>query len=1180
MSEQEPKASPDRGTTLVEVLVSVMVVGLLATVLAAATIVILRQSDNTTGRLNNARYEQGVGLWLPTDLASAELVNVDPGASPCGTTCPPGAETGGSNALMLTWTGLLAGSSSATMATTTVSYRYLEIDGDWKMVRVECISIGGAAPTCHTRTIIDGLDAPPDLANWVPGTTVPYWVIQVSQPLDPADPGNTGTTIPVDPNAPTKNAKRVVVTINGGSDTFGAAGGGRAQISLSAGGTNRKTIDASSVSGTPSFNEARSRCGGAIALVIDESASIGETAMAQVRSAVSLFVSKFAGTPVQLQIVRFDTQSSVLGATGWSRYYDMLNQTDVDALSAAVSQLRSNGGTNWEDALFRLFYNSDGTVQTIIPETVVFFTDGVPTYSRVNHTSASASTNPPARLAGYPAANGSAYNQEAFYRANYIAQAFRASVNFIGVGVGSGISSTSTWINNAEITTSWSRNNNLVWERNNNFVWQRNANYAWQRNNNIIWQRNNNVVWEQNNNFEWQRNNNVGWQRNNSVGWQRNNNVIAERGNTVVWERGNTVVWERNNNIAYERGYRMIGSTKSYTAPYTSWETSNASSYNSNNTVAGESDGWRTRVNGGLSNTWNSSNQADYEKSNTTSDSNDGWRTRTTGTPSSWTGVTQTVYETYNTTTDSSDGWRTRVTGTPTSWTAATMADFEEYNTTTDNSDGWRLRLNGGLSGSWTAVTQAQFNAYNTTTNDSDGWRPYLSGPLSSSWTTVTQTEFNAYNTTADDTDGWRYGLIGSLSSSWTEVTKAEFDANNTTTDDTDGWRGAMNGSLSGSWTSVTQSLYDTWNTVPANTDGWRTRVNGSLSSNWTTVTQAAFSYSNTTTDSNDGWRVVLNGGLSPNWTSITQTEFNLYNTTSDDSDGWRSGLIGGVAGTWTDVAQSEYDSFNTTSDESDGWRAVLNGSLSGSWTSVSQALYDVYNTVPDTSDGWRTRVSGSLSNNWTTVTQAQYNMSNTTSDNNDGWRVVQGTNLNSTPNVSNATILTRLITGSDNGVPGVVQNGKYINADEADIYILPQWDQFAGALEAVALAECGGTLTLQTKVGGAAAADPFSYQNTTIADSSGAPMPSALNFVTTTRQFTSGTFDFAIPNGEFVTVGIEPQNWATLTGYQPAGWSCKSGNTPRSFTSVPIAGTTWTGIQVRINANEAVSCILNVTRI
>ena len=93
--------------SLTEVLVATLVMGLMITTLAMATRVIIQQADNTEGRANNARSEQNVGLYMPADLSSAEIVNVEPGAVPCGPTpaCPPGVDLGGSNALMLTWSG-------------------------------------------------------------------------------------------------------------------------------------------------------------------------------------------------------------------------------------------------------------------------------------------------------------------------------------------------------------------------------------------------------------------------------------------------------------------------------------------------------------------------------------------------------------------------------------------------------------------------------------------------------------------------------------------------------------------------------------------------------------------------------------------------------------------------------------------------------------------------------------------------------------------------------------------------------------------------------------------------------------------------------------------------------------------------------------------------------------------
>ncbi len=103
---------------------------------------------------------------------------------------------------MLTWTTQDAGSTTAVTTTTTVSYRYLQVGTEYQLIRVKCVSLGGAAPTCSSGVVLHNLDKPPDGQTWIPGTTVPSWVIQVSQPLDPADPGTTGTTIPADPTRP------------------------------------------------------------------------------------------------------------------------------------------------------------------------------------------------------------------------------------------------------------------------------------------------------------------------------------------------------------------------------------------------------------------------------------------------------------------------------------------------------------------------------------------------------------------------------------------------------------------------------------------------------------------------------------------------------------------------------------------------------------------------------------------------------------------------------------------------------------------------------------------------------------------------------------------------------------------------------------------------------------------
>ncbi|MEO5724852.1 MAG: VWA domain-containing protein [Ilumatobacteraceae bacterium] len=772
----------DSGMTLPEVLISITLMGVVMAALSAAIVVTLRQQDNSTGRLNNARSTQNVNLWMPTDLASADKVNVLPNATPCGTdTCPAGVNLGGSNALMLSWTTTDAVGNDTQVTTTNVSYRYVLIGQEYQLIRVRCSQTGASAWTCAQNIVLHDLNAPPMGTPFVPGTTVPSWIMTVSEPLAPGSSGSPDTTVAADPTLKTKNAKRVVVTINGGGSGIGG-GGGQDQISISAGGTDRELLDKSSLVGAPTFVSARSRCGGNITLIVDTSGSIGSTSMGQVRSAIQNFVSTFSGTPVQLQVVWFSTTASTLGSgSAWGKYFNMLSDTDVASLNSAVSSLTSNGGTNWEDGWFRTFFNADGTVQSVIPDLVVFFTDGIPNYSRLNYSNSGASTDPPI-VQGYPAANGTDYNQEAFFRANYIAQQFRSSVRFIGVGVGSDIGQSSTWLSAP-----------IVYQRGFHFDWQRQG----------------------------------------------------------IW-------YEVSSGVTYQKksGSKWVATTKDDFEAHVSSPATSSSTYRTTYSSSGET------------------------------------------------------------------------------WAETTQADWTRYKSVS----GWRQR--GASASSWTSITGAQHDA------------------MVAAGSTATFTSTNNYS-----------------------------------------------------------SPYDQWETTD-------------------------------------------------------------YNT----------------------------------------WKSLTTSARRDSSSSVSSS-------------------------------------------------------------VANSMIITRLIAGNDNGVPAVSDGTGYTNAAQANMYVLPNWNQFDGALKAVALAECGGTLTLQTKVGTSPAPDPFTYQNTAVTDSNGNPVVTDRTVVTTTRQFVSGTFDFAVPSGRYLTAEIQPQNLSDLVGYQPGTWACKAGLAIRTFAAFPIAGTVWSGIRVQVGANEAVSCTQTVTR-
>ena len=102
-------------------------------------------------------------------------------------------------------------------------------------------------------------------------------------------------------------------------------------------------------------------------------------------------------------------------------------------------------------------------------------------------------------------------------------------------------------------------------------------------------------------------------------------------------------------------------------------------------------------------------------------------------------------------------------------------------------------------------------------------------------------------------------------------------------------------------------------------------------------------------------------------------------------------------------------------------------------------------------------------------------------------------------------------------------------------MYSSAVWADLEFALKAIALGQCGGTLTLQTRLGGTTAAnDTFTYSNTldnTKVETSGSKR--------------SGTFDFAVPGGGTVTAEIQQQN-ATASRTTPRrGWSCKADGVP-----------------------------------
>ena len=283
------------------------------------------------------------------------------------------------------------------------------------------------------------------------------------------------------------------------------------------------------------------------------------------------------------------------------------------------------------------------------------------------------------------------------------------------------------------------------------------------------------------------------------------------------------------------------------------------------------------------------------------------------------------------------------------------------------------------------------------------------------------------------------------------------------------------------------------------------------------------------------------------------QATYTANNTTSDSTDGFRT-----TTG-WTTILKAAYDAGNTPVGDHTNTADNFRRTTSATWSPITLVDYDTGNTPTgnhtSTADGFRRTSTGST---WSTFTKAeydgqehhrrqqrripphqpvrcvdsdlggQYNARNVTSDGTDGVQI--GGDEFSPPytaykpgaivSTPNDVILARFITGADTGIEwsGILGD----NETEANMFLRPTGPRVPAALKAVALGECGATLTLQTKVGSAYAADPFIYQNR--------GSTSYDRVIDRTSRPPRWTFDFTIPSGTSRTVVITPSNLSNLT--------------------------------------------------
>jgi prepilin-type N-terminal cleavage/methylation domain-containing protein len=144
-NQDRPRGDRDGGFTLIETLIVVVIMGMIVTVTAGALIVVLRNAPSTEVRAEDARSVQGLVTWLPQDIDAAppDGFNRAHGYWPCGDAAPAGASY---NIVTAEWTERTTDDHNFA-----ATYRYEQVNTEWRMVRYTCNNGGSGAMGASER---------------------------------------------------------------------------------------------------------------------------------------------------------------------------------------------------------------------------------------------------------------------------------------------------------------------------------------------------------------------------------------------------------------------------------------------------------------------------------------------------------------------------------------------------------------------------------------------------------------------------------------------------------------------------------------------------------------------------------------------------------------------------------------------------------------------------------------------------------------------------------------------------------------------------------------------------------------------------------------------------------------------------------------------------------------------
>lgn len=372
-ASRRPRHRSDTGFTLIEVLITIVLMAIVTSAIAAVSITVMRNEAPTMSRISESKDISFLQAAVPPDLRAATSHDTSPTHQPASQPLP------GTNVLTVT--------RDSADGPLVVSYRYELVGERWQLVRYEITGAGTAAESVVRTGSAQELASPP--VGWTP-----------DQPATHAASATVRT-----PTANAGSGLDLAVVFPSGK-TFTTGGAGPSPLS---------ELPTDYTGGIADGNSPRSRCGGTMTLVLDTSLSVpmqfGGLAL---ESAATGFIDAFVGTPTSLSVLGFDRRAYVMSpTTGFGRYIDLLNPSaTIDAAKTRIVALDDRdgtglvqsdpnrdgihwnqtnwshngrtvwGGTNWEDALWMPFRSDAGTMHDQTPDLVVFITDGDPNRNR------------------------------------------------------------------------------------------------------------------------------------------------------------------------------------------------------------------------------------------------------------------------------------------------------------------------------------------------------------------------------------------------------------------------------------------------------------------------------------------------------------------------------------------------------------------------------------------------------------------------------------------------------------------------------------------------------------------------------------------------------------------------------------------------------------------------------